>query len=100
MQQYLLPIYFLWWQCAGILDHSLQAFLETNLPVVSKKKKKKKKKKGQFKLGVVATNLAQAIKAELGISCITDETVKEISRGIRLHLSSFIKRLGGGLIDR
>ena len=63
-------------------------------------KKKKKKKGGNFKLGVVAPNLAQAIKAELDISCITDETVKEISRGIRLHLSSFIKRLGGGLIDR
>ena len=82
---------------AGIFDPSLQAFLERNLPAVSKKKKKKK---GTFKLGVVATNLAQAIKAELGVSCVTDKTVKEISRGIRLHLASFIKRLGGGLIDR
>ena len=51
-------------------------------------------------MGVVATNLAQAIKAELGVSCVTDETVKEIARGIRLHLTSFIKRLGGGLINR
>ena len=43
--------------------------METNLPVVSKKKKKKKGKE-KFKLDVVTNNLAQAIKAALGISCI------------------------------
>ena len=56
-------------------------FLEVNLPAAKKGKKKKK-----FSLGVTAPNMGTAIQEGLGFSCHSDETTREIVRGVRLHL--------------
>lgn len=78
----------------GIVDDTLMNFLKQNLPKVSKAGKSKTK----FRLGVVAPNLVQSIKNETNIQCMCDETVREVTRGIRMHLSHFISDLGGDLM--
>lgn len=78
----------------GIMDESLLNFLKLNLPKVSKHGKAKTK----FTLGVVAPNLVQSIKNETNIQCMCDETIREVTRGIRLHLSHFISALGGDMM--
>jgi len=72
----------------------LKVFLEMNLPKISSKKGKEK---ASFSLGVIEPGLATAISDGLpGISCRSDDTVREIIRGVRLHLSHFIKGLDKG----
>jgi nucleolar protein 56 len=51
-------------------------------------------------LGVIDTTLAQAIQENLGIQCRSDDTVKEIIRGIRFHFVKFVKPLSGGLLEQ
>jgi nucleolar protein 56 len=76
---------------------SLHSFLEMNLP----KNSSKKSKTASFSLGVVDPALATAISDGLnGISCRSDETVKEIIRGCRLHLETFIPGLKGGAAEK
>jgi len=75
---------------------SLHNFLEMNLPKV-----KKSSKTASFSLGVIDPALATAISDGLsGISCRSDDTVKEILRGCRLHLDSFVKGLEGGAAEK
>ena len=76
----------------GILNPHLKSFLELNLP--------KAGKKSNLQLGVSETNLGGAIKAEMGIDCIASETVKEISRALRLHAHKFLKQLKDGDLDK
>lgn len=57
-------------------------------------------KKGKYPLGVVDPALATAIQENLGISCRADETIREIIRGIRLHYTSYVKPLAGGLLEQ
>eukprot|EP00545_Synedropsis_sp_CCMP1620_P000709 CAMPEP_0119006032 /NCGR_PEP_ID=MMETSP1176-20130426/2076_1 /TAXON_ID=265551 /ORGANISM="Synedropsis recta cf, Strain CCMP1620" /LENGTH=519 /DNA_ID=CAMNT_0006957919 /DNA_START=34 /DNA_END=1593 /DNA_ORIENTATION=+ len=72
---------------------SLHTFLEMNLP----KKSSKKSKTSGFTLGIVDPGLATAISDGLnGISCRSDDTIKEICRGCRQHLETFVKGLEGG----
>ena len=98
------------------LSQTLYNFLELNLPnndnddddqeeeeEDGKKKKKKKKTKkrsssgggpmSSFSLGVLDPALATAIAENLHISCRSDDTVREILRGCRLHLEYFVKGL-------
>ena len=71
------------------MSSTLKVFLEMNLPKISTKSKN-----SSFSLGVIDTGLATAISDGLpGISCRSDDTVREIIRGVRLHLSHFIKGL-------
>jgi nucleolar protein 56 len=82
----------------AVSEHSctdgLQAFLEMNLPKI---KKKKEGKAPAFALGVIDPALATAIADGLpGLSCRSDDTVREILRGCRLHLTHLVKGLGGG----
>ena len=73
---------------------SLKNFLEMNLP---KSKKKKEGKASAFSLGVIDSGLATAISDGIpNISVRSDDVVREISRGARLHLTSYIKGLDGG----
>ena len=73
---------------------TLHAFLEMNLPKTSSKKKSKT---ASFSLGCVDAALATAISEGLdGISCRTDDTVREIVRGCRMHLETYIQGLAGG----
>jgi nucleolar protein 56 len=44
--------------------------------------------------------LATAIQENLSIPCRSDETVRELARGIRLHFNKFVKPLAGGLLEQ
>jgi nucleolar protein 56 len=82
------------------MTDSLKSFLEMNLPKTSSKKKKEGKA-AAFVLGVIDSGLATAISEGIpGISVRSDDTVREISRGARLHLTSLIKGLSGGGIEQ
>lgn len=74
----------------------LHDFLEMNLPKIGKKAKKEGKA-SEFALGVIDPGLATAISDGLpGLSCRSDDTVREILRGCRLHLPHYVKALDGG----
>jgi len=82
----------------AVSEHSctdgLHAFLEMNLPKI---KKKKEGKPPAFALGVIDPALATAIADGMpGLSCRSDETVREVLRGCRLHLPHLVKGLGAG----
>ena len=67
------------------MSETLQHFLEGNLPKASKKAK--------FAVGVVDPALGTAIADGLGYTCRSDDTIREVIRGCRLHLESFVKGL-------
>jgi nucleolar protein 56 len=69
---------------------ALQNFLEMNLP----------KKAKSYTLGVIDPGLATAIGNGLGVSCRSDDTVREIGRGCRMHLETFVKGLEGGATEK
>jgi nucleolar protein 56 len=75
---------------------TLHNFLEMNLP----KAKKSSKKTPAFSLGIVDPALATAIADGLGVSCRSDDTIREITRGCRLHLDTFIKGLASGAAEK
>jgi len=80
------------------MTDTLRNFLEMNLPKI---KKKKEGKAAPFALGVVDPALATAISEGLpGLSCRSDETVREITRGCRLHLTKMIKGLEKGAAEQ
>ena len=70
----------------------LRAFLDANLA--------KSKKASKFPLGVIEPTLATAIQENLSIPCRSDDTVRELVRGIRQHFTHFIKPLAGGLLEQ
>jgi nucleolar protein 56 len=69
---------------------ALHNFLEMNLP----------KKAKSYTLGVIDPGLATAIGNGLGVSCRSDDTVREIGRGCRMHLETFVKGLEGGATEK
>lgn len=79
-----------------VVSDDLQSFLEMNLPKVSKKKKSSSK----FSLGIIAPPLASAINEALDVPCRSDDIVKEIIRGIRLHFTTYIKELTNGRMEQ
>ena len=77
---------------------TLRNFLEMNLPKI---KKKKEGKSAPFALGIVDAGLATAISEALpGLSCRSDETVREVLRGCRLHLTKMVKGLDKGAAEQ
>ena len=73
------------------MTSTLHDFLEMNLPKKAKK----------YSLGVIDPGLATAISDGLGgISCRSDDTVREILRGARMHLETFVKGLDGGNAEK
>jgi nucleolar protein 56 len=74
------------------LSDALRAFLEANVP--------KGKKSKSCPVGVIEPTLAQAIQENLSIPCRSDETVREIVRGIRMHITKFIKPLAEGRLEQ
>lgn len=74
------------------MDYFTQNFLDNNLA--------KSKKNRQFPLGVIDAQLATAIQENLSISCRSDETVREIIRGIRYHFTNYVKLLGNGMLEQ
>ncbi|CAM9101818.1 unnamed protein product [Ectocarpus fasciculatus] len=73
------------------VNDDLKAFLEANLP---------KGKKAKHQLGVIEPLLAQSIQENLSIPCKSDDTVRELTRGIRQHFTKFVKPLGNGLFEQ
>lgn len=78
----------------AISEHAMSAalhnFLEMNLP----------KKTKSFSLGIIDPGLATAISEGLGVSCRSDDTVREVLRGCRVHLETFVKGLDGGAAEK
>jgi nucleolar protein 56 len=73
------------------MSEALHDFLEMNLPKKSKK----------YSLGIIDPGLATAISEGLGgVSCRSDDTVREILRGCRQHLTTFVKGLEGGASEK
>lgn len=74
------------------MTETLRHFLEMNLVATTSKKSPKK---ASFVLGVVDPALATAIAEGLDgtVPCRSDDTVREILRGCRLHLDVFVKGL-------
>ncbi len=58
---------------------SHQNFLELNLPKV--------KKSPKFTLGVIEPALGTVVQEELSFPCKSDESTREVIRGIRLHFN-------------
>ena len=48
----------------------------------------------------IEPTLATAIQENLGIPCRSDETIREITRGIRAHFIKFVKPLAGGGLEQ
>lgn len=67
-------------------------FLESNL--------NKGKKSSKYPLGVIEPTLATVIQENLSIPCRSDDTIRELTRGIRNHFTKFVKQLGSGLLEQ
>lgn len=80
----------------------LKTFLEMNLPKVSKKTIiKHEGKAASFSLGITDPGLATAVAEGIpGISCRSDDTIREIQRGCRLHLKHYVKGLDSGAAEQ
>jgi nucleolar protein 56 len=73
----------------GLVHDVLKNFLELNLPAG--------KKKSKVELGVTDEKLGGAINDSLEqVACVKSKTVAELTRGIRLHFSKFIKAFKEG----
>jgi nucleolar protein 56 len=48
----------------------------------------------------IEPTLATAIQENLSVPCRSDDTVREIVRGIRNHFTQFVKPLQGGLLEQ
>ena len=78
------------------MTSTLKTFLEMNLGG-----ERGTKSKIKLTLGVIEPGLATAISEGLpNITCRSDETVREIHRGIRLHLTHYIKGLESGALEQ
>ena len=64
-----------------------------NLCVPAQTKKGADPKKAKFQVGVYDSKLGAAIQEAQGYACVCNEMTGELLRGVRLHISSFIKQL-------
>ena len=79
-----------------IVPDELKDFLELQLPSVKKSSKKSK----DVTLGLVDPNFASAVQEATSFPCKSSDVVREILRGVRMHLSHFIKELANGNIEQ
>jgi nucleolar protein 56 len=49
---------------------------------------------------VIEATLGTALQENLGIPVRCDDTIKELTRGIRAHFTSFVKPLQAGLLEQ
>jgi len=78
----------------GIMTDNLKDFLTRNLP------KTKEGKKSKFALGMIDAKLANSVQEGTGLKCVCDEVVGEVLRGVRNHLTHFIKGLSDMDLNR
>lgn len=74
------------------MTDDLKAFLESNLSTG--------KKSSKSPLGVIEPTLATAIQENLGLTCRSDETIRELTRAVRAHFTKFIKPLASGNLEQ
>ena len=74
----------------GVVGEDLRAFLEANAP------RAKAGKEAKFVIGVAEPKIGTAIQDALSLPCNSNETVLELTRGIRAHLPHFVRELAGG----
>jgi len=74
------------------MTEDLKSFLTANLG--------KSKKSSKNNLGVIEPELASAIQENCGIPCRSDETIRELLRGLRVHFTKFVKPLAKGLLEQ
>ena len=70
-------------------------FLATSLP----EQAANNKNKGGVVVGISESKLAGFVQQQLGISCISDDIVREIIRGIRLHFNKFLEQASAEDLD-
>jgi len=81
--------------CAeGTLNPILKNFLEMNFP------KAGKSKNVGFMLGISEEKLGVSIQEEMGYKCQKTAMIQELFRGIRLHISAFVKELKSGDLEK
>jgi nucleolar protein 56 len=84
----------------GIVSDDLRSFLEANAPAAPVAARGgaagSSSKAAKFVIGVAEPKIGTAIQDALGLPCNSNDTVAEITRGIRVHLSHFIRELAGG----
>jgi nucleolar protein 56 len=102
----------------GIVNSDLRGFLESNLPAVVAPKPgmqplllmsavsfavpplprvlARAGKSPKWVLGVAEPKIGTAIQEGMGIPCNSNDTVAEIVRGARMHLTHYIPQLAGG----
>lgn len=66
--------------------------MEANIP--------KGKKSTSYPLGVIEPTLATAIQENLSIPCRCDDTIRELTRGIRMLFPKFVKLMENGLMEQ
>ncbi|CAI2365195.1 unnamed protein product [Moneuplotes crassus] len=71
----------------GEVTETLQEFLESYLPKIKRKKKQK------FQLGIADKIIGPQISEKTGYTTSTNETIREIFRGIRTHFNRFSKKI-------
>jgi nucleolar protein 56 len=85
----------------GIVSDDLRAFLEANAPAAPSAKggasaSSSASKAAKFVIGVAEPKMGSAIQEALHLPCNSNDTIAEIQRGIRVHLSHFIRELAAG----
>lgn len=83
----------------GQMTEALGNFLEQNVPK-GKKKKEGKESSKSVQLGVNDPKIGNAISEALGVSCLNNDVVSELIRGIREHFPRFVKVLKAGDIQQ
>ena len=81
-----------------LLPERLVEFLEAHMPAVSKKKKKKGP--AQFEIGVAEPDLAKAIADATGAAVRSDDAVRELLRGARMHMGKLVPALSHGVLEQ
>eukprot|EP01061_Rhynchopus_euleeides_P040524 TRINITY_DN697_c0_g3_i1.p2 TRINITY_DN697_c0_g3~~TRINITY_DN697_c0_g3_i1.p2 ORF type:complete len:486 (+),score=266.49 TRINITY_DN697_c0_g3_i1:74-1531(+) len=74
----------------GQVTQFLAGFLSNTLP----------SKKSGYEVGVSETKMGSAIQENLGISCVANEYVQELTRGIRVHAQKMIPPVKEGDLER
>lgn len=74
------------------ITDDLKTFLESNLP--------KAKKMTKSPLGIIDPLIGTAIQEALSIPCKSDDTIKELTRAVRMYFTKFVSELSKGGIEQ
>ena len=78
----------------GIVNGDLKAFLEAHVP------RAKPGKEAKVVIGVIEPRMGAAIQDGLGLSCVSNEGVTEVIRGVRQHFAHYVGALAGGNLEK